>query len=133
MEVLGWLPSSSLLRAEVLGQSSPSFLIAGGDGRVVVTTPVVIVAINARGGGGLQWCRGHEWQTGGAHLSMAAVIDAGWVDVVNVNSAKDESVIEVYMTPWKCSPVMVVVVDGIDRPPLMSMQRVVITNHNNLS
>ena len=38
---------------------------------------------------------------------------------MNVNSAKDESVIEVYMTPWKCSPVMVVVVDGIDRPPLM--------------
>ena len=60
MEVLGWLPLSSLLRAEVLGQSSPSFLIAGGDGRVVVTTPVVIVAVDARGGGGLQWCRGHE-------------------------------------------------------------------------
>ena len=33
---------------------------------------------------------------------------------MNVNSAKDESVIEVYMTPWKYSPVMVVVVDGID-------------------
>ena len=115
----------------MLGQSSPSFLIAGGDGCVVVTTPVVIVAVDAEGWGGLQWCRGHEWQTGGAHLSMAAVIDAGWVDVVNVNSAKDESVIEVYMTLWKCSPVMVVVVDGIDRPPLM--QRVVITNHNNLS
>ena len=29
MEVLGWFPLSSLLRAEMLGQSSPSFLIAG--------------------------------------------------------------------------------------------------------
>ena len=38
MEVLGWsLLLSPLLRAGVLCQSSPSFLKAGGDGRIIVT------------------------------------------------------------------------------------------------